>query len=106
IRPHQVDVLGAEWHDSEMPKVLATLRREMRWDTKPAPGRGRGIALGARHVGRGTTSMELTAADGLVVVRTGVTDQGGGAHTMIQRVVAHELGISPDRKSTRLNSSH
>ena len=35
--------------------------------------------------------------DGSVEVRTGVTDQGGGAHTMIQRVVAQELGIAPDR---------
>ena len=97
IHAHQTDVLGAEWHDSEMTSVLATLRREMRWDTKPAPGRGRGIAVGARHVGRGTTSMELTQTDDGVVVRTGVTDQGGGAHTMIQRVVAQELGIASDR---------
>src|SRR5438874_1068592 len=34
---------------------------------------------------------------GGVLVRTGVTDQGGGAHTMIQRVIARELGIAPER---------
>lgn len=92
------DVLGAEWHDSELPRVLETLRREMRWDEGSAEGRGRGIALGARHVGRGTTSMELTLGkDGAVMVRTGVTDQGGGALTMIQRVVAQELGVGTEQ---------
>ena len=43
IRAHETDVLGAEWHDSEMSAVLGTLRREMRWNDKPAHGRGRGI---------------------------------------------------------------
>ncbi len=33
----------------------------------------------------------------VVDVLTGAPDQGGGAHTMIQRVVAAELGIAPDR---------
>lgn len=98
IRPGQIDVLGNAWHDSELPRVLETLRREMRWNEKTADGRGRGVSLGARHVGRGTTSLELTMDNaGDVVVRTGVTDQGGGALTMIQRVIAQELGVGPER---------
>ncbi len=98
IRAGDLDVEGNEWHESEAPRVLATLRGESRWNTAPARGRGRAVSLGVRHVGRGTTSMRLVLeADGGVVVRTGVTDQGAGAHTMIQRVVAKELGIAPDR---------
>jgi CO/xanthine dehydrogenase Mo-binding subunit len=98
IRAGQVDVHGDVWHASEVPKVLATLRSAARWGTPIARGRGRGVALGVRHVGRGRTSMELTLErSGDVVVRTGVTDQGGGAHTMIQRVVAQELGVEPQR---------
>ena len=98
IRAGETDVLGAEWHDSELPRVLETLRREMRWEAKPPKGHGRGVALGARHVGRGATSLELTlGTDGAVLVRTGVTDQGGGALTMIQRVVAQELAIRPEQ---------
>ncbi|HYK98026.1 MAG TPA: xanthine dehydrogenase family protein molybdopterin-binding subunit [Candidatus Acidoferrales bacterium] len=98
IRPGEPDVTGGEWHASELPAVLETLRREMRWDEKPATGRGRGVSLGARHVGRGATTLELTRArEGDVLVRTGVTDQGGGAFTMIQRVVAQELGIGPEQ---------
>jgi CO/xanthine dehydrogenase Mo-binding subunit len=51
-----------------------------------------------RHVGRGKTQLTLTLrADGTIDVLTGVTDQGGGAHTMIQRVIAQELGLPPER---------
>ena len=98
IRAGQVDIHGDAWHDSEVPRVLATLRTESRWGSSLPRGRGRGVALGVRHVGRGRTSLEVTLErDGSVVVRTGAPDQGGGAHTMIQRVVARELAIDPER---------
>ena len=98
IRAGETDVHGDVWHDSEASRVLSTFRGEMRWGTALPKGRGRGMAFGVRHVGRGTTSLELRLeADGSVTVRTGVTDQGGGAMTMIQRVVAQELGLAPDR---------
>src|SRR5437867_4472027 len=105
IRAGQIDIHGDQWHASEVPRVLATLRREAKWDAplasshpSSAQGRGRGVALGVRHVGRGKTSMELTLGpDGSVEVKTGAPDQGGGAHTMIQRVVARELDLGPER---------
>jgi CO/xanthine dehydrogenase Mo-binding subunit len=98
IRAGQVDVHGDVWHESEAPRVLATLRKESRWGSALPSGYGRGVALGVRHVGRGRTSLEATLeTSGDVVVRTGVTDQGGGAHTMIGRVIARELGLAPDR---------
>jgi CO/xanthine dehydrogenase Mo-binding subunit len=98
IRAGEVDVHGDEWHESEVPRVLATLRSAAGWGTPLVADHGRGMALGVRHVGRGKTTLELTLdADGGVLVRTGVTDQGGGAHTMIGRVVARALGIAPER---------
>jgi CO/xanthine dehydrogenase Mo-binding subunit len=98
IRAGTIDVEGDAAHESEMPRVLATIRKEARWDAPRATGRGRGIGIGVRHVGRGKASLELTVnTDGSVVVGTGVTDQGGGAHTMIQRVVARELSLDPAR---------
>jgi len=49
-------------------------------------------------VGRGKTSVQLTLEnDGRVLVHTGAPDQGGGAHTMIQRVVAREMGVDEGR---------
>lgn len=98
IRAGETDVEGAVWHDSQAPRVLATLRAASQWGSPVAKDHGRGVSFSARHVGRGKTSLTLTlAADGSVEVLTGVADQGGGAHTMIQRVVARELGLDPSR---------
>lgn len=98
IRAGGVDVHGDVWHESEGPRVLATLRSEIRWGSPLPRDHGRGVSFGVRHVGRGKTSLELTLErDGSVVVRTGVTDQGGGALTMIQRVIARELELAPER---------
>ncbi len=102
IGPGETDVEGTLWHDSQASRVLAMLRREARWGSPTAKDHGRGLAFSARHVGRGKTSMTLTLAeDGSVDVLTGVADQGGGAHTMIQRVVARELGLDPSRVRVR-----
>jgi CO/xanthine dehydrogenase Mo-binding subunit len=102
IRAGETDVEGAVWHDSQAPRVLATLRAASQWGSPLAKDHGRGVAFSARHVGRGKTSLTLTlVADGSVEVLTGVADQGGGAHTMIQRVVARELGVDVSRVRVR-----
>ena len=97
IRAGGIDVEGETWHASEAPRVFETLRKTSRWGEPLPAGRGRGIGYGVRHVGRGKTSLTLTMRDGVVEVLTGVADQGGGAHTMIQRVIARELGLPADR---------
>jgi len=102
IQPGEIDVLGHEWHDRLAREVLRTAAAEGRWGEPLPDGQGRGIGYCVRHVGRGRTSVVLTVADdGAVEVLTGAPDQGGGAHTMIQRVVAAELGIPPERVRVR-----
>jgi CO/xanthine dehydrogenase Mo-binding subunit len=102
IRAGETDVEGAVWHDSQAPRVLATLRAASRSGGTLAKDHGRGVAFSARHVGRGKTSLTITlATDGSIDVLTGVADQGGGAHTMIQRVVARELRIDLSRVRVR-----
>jgi CO/xanthine dehydrogenase Mo-binding subunit len=66
----------------------------MEWDTPPLPGRGRGLAFSERGTGAGPASVEVSVdATGAVLARTGVPEQGGGAHTVIQQVVARTLGV-------------
>lgn len=101
LREGDVDVHGNIAHQPTTAAVLERLRAECL--SRPlASGQGRGVALGARHVGHGKTSLVATLReDRTVEVLTGVPDQGGGAHTMIARVVAAELGIEVSRVSIR-----
>ena len=103
VRHGDVDVTGQPWHGTDGPAMLARLRTASRYGPSLATPRqvnwwGWGVALGVRHVGRGRAAMVLRKlASGRVELRTGVSDQGGGAHTLFQRIVAAELGIAPGR---------
>jgi CO/xanthine dehydrogenase Mo-binding subunit len=102
VRPGDVDVTGQPWHGTDGPALLSRLRTASRYGPLLAEsGRpkwwGWGVALGVRHVGRGRAQMVLRSEHGRVELRTGVSDQGGGAHTLFQRIVASELAISIDR---------
>lgn len=102
VQPGDLDINGHAWHDRLASDVLRAAVREAKWGTPLPAGQGRGIGYCVRHVGRGKTSLTLeVAVGGRVDVLTGAPDQGGGAHTMLQRVVASELGIAPARVRVR-----
>ena len=102
LRPGDLDVLGEHWADPLGPAVLSRLGEVSQWGSPLPAGHGRGLSFCARHVGRGKTSVILEVGpDGTVTLLTGVPDQGGGAHTMIQRVVAAELDLPLARVRVR-----
>ena len=79
-------------------EMLEVLRREIGWGKSLPPGRGLGLSLTARHFIGGKTSFLVTAnEDGTFAVDTGSPEQGTGTLTVIQRVLAAELGIDPNR---------
>src|SRR5437763_2137086 len=85
---------GEPWHGPDLRALLDRAAAEIRADQPRPAGRGIGFALGVRHVGRGSTTISLRLeGDGTIEARTGVGDQGGGQHTLIQRIVAAALGI-------------
>jgi CO/xanthine dehydrogenase Mo-binding subunit len=58
------------------------------------PGRGRGLAFSERGTGAGRAAVQVAVdGAGTVLARTGVPEQGGGQHTVIQQVVARTLGV-------------
>jgi CO/xanthine dehydrogenase Mo-binding subunit len=68
--------------------------------------RGRGVALTARHMEGGRMTVRLRAhADGTIEIRTGIPDQGGGAHTMMARVAASALDLSVERFRVTLETT-
>ena len=87
---------GEPWHGPDLGALLDRAATEIGADAPRAAGRGIGFALGVRHVGRGSTTISLRLdRDGTIEARTGVGDQGGGQHTLIQRIVAATLGVDP-----------
>jgi CO/xanthine dehydrogenase Mo-binding subunit len=79
--------------------VLEALQHEL----QRTPARGtRGIAFVTSHTGGGKTGVKLRLhADGRVEIVTALADQGGGALTLLQRVIAHELGVDRERITLR-----
>jgi CO/xanthine dehydrogenase Mo-binding subunit len=81
--------------------VLDALARELR-ARSTAPSRGRGFALTCRATHGNVTKIRLALrADGRIEVITGVTEQGSGQHTMLQRVAAATLGVRLERIAVR-----
>ncbi len=64
---------------------------------------GRGIAVGERSQGGGQTQASVTLnVDGSVVVHTSVFEQGSGSYTVMQQIVADELGLPAERVTVRV----
>ncbi len=73
-----------------------------------SPGRirGRGLALRFRHVGEAKSELLLRLMpDGTVEALSGHADQGGGAFTTIQRVVAATMDIDLSRVRVRYGNT-
>lgn len=92
--------------ESNAVRVLEALQRESRYGEPPAPGHGRGIALTCRatHGNAASIALVLHASGGIEVV-TGVTEQGSGQFTMLQRVAAAALDVHPARITVRRAST-
>ena len=104
--PGEPNAVGIAWPGSSLPHVIAELRREAGTAPERAGGRGRGVSIGVRHIGRGRATVTLTlGTDGRVGVVTGLPEQGTGVFTAMQRIVARELGLPADRVDVRVDST-
>jgi CO/xanthine dehydrogenase Mo-binding subunit len=98
LRDGEPSVTGEHVHRARAVEVLDALETESSWHTPAAPGHGRGVALGVRHIGAGQTSVIMRLLPGgEVEVQTGVADQGGGAYTVLRRVAAVVMSVDPRR---------
>jgi CO/xanthine dehydrogenase Mo-binding subunit len=58
---------------------------------------GRGVAMGYRGPGGGTTSLKIELTpDGAIVIHTSFFEQGTGTYTTLRQIAAEELGCDPD----------
>ena len=105
VRHGELNVSGEEIDHPMGAAVLERLGAEIA--AKPAPaGRAWGISIGCRHTGGGKTSLEVTLqSDGTIDILSGVPDQGGGGHTVAQRVVAATMSVAVERVRFRRGST-
>ncbi|HYY89771.1 MAG TPA: xanthine dehydrogenase family protein molybdopterin-binding subunit [Chloroflexota bacterium] len=86
--------LGEPWRAVRLKACLASVRQRSGWDQPRPPGVGRGVALSHCGGGMGASSAVVeVGTDGRATLRTGVNDQGSGAHTVLCQIVAHELQL-------------
>src|SRR4051794_12461950 len=102
VRDGDRGVTGEIIHRARALEVLDRLEQESDWHTPLPAGRGRGVALGVRHIGAGSTAVQMQLGeDGTVEVVTGVVDQGVGTYTVLRRVAAAVLSVDPKRVFVR-----
>jgi CO/xanthine dehydrogenase Mo-binding subunit len=93
---------GVPWHGPDLHALLDRAAKEIGAEREREPGRGVGFCIGVRHVGTGSATISLRLdRDGTIEVTTGVGEQGGGQHTLIQRIVAATLELDPSRVRVR-----
>jgi CO/xanthine dehydrogenase Mo-binding subunit len=102
VRDGDRSVTGERFHRARATEVLDVLERESDWHGTLPAGRGRGVALGVRHIGAGATAVQVQLVeDGTLEVVTGVADQGVGTYTALRRVAASVLSVDPKRVMVR-----
>jgi CO/xanthine dehydrogenase Mo-binding subunit len=99
LRDGDSPVVPAKWQNVGQARIVLERAAEaIGWGTPKPPNVGRGLALSERGIGGGESHVELALdAAGRVAVQTGVPDIGTGTYTLVQQIVAEELGIAPER---------
>jgi CO/xanthine dehydrogenase Mo-binding subunit len=92
-----VGPLGEEWQSMRLAECLERVGQAVSWDAPPDPCVGRGVAIShcAGGMGASNAIVEVTS-NGRARLKTGVNDQGSGAHTVLLQIVAHELTLPVD----------
>jgi CO/xanthine dehydrogenase Mo-binding subunit len=84
--------------DGEWAEVVNRAADLIGWSSPPAPGRGRGLAVGLKSgptTGLSYSTVRLLA-DGSAIVYAGTSDMGQGARTIFAQIAAEELGVPLD----------
>jgi CO/xanthine dehydrogenase Mo-binding subunit len=93
-RPGEPFIPGDTPADGDWRQSVERAAAIIGWETPPAPGHGRGIAVGLKEgptTGLSYSTVRLLA-DGSVIVYAATSDMGQGARTIFAQIAAQELG--------------
>ncbi len=87
---------GGHYHAIKAKETLKAATRAAGYSAPKRKYVGRGVAVGYRGPGGGTTSLKVElGADGSIGIHTSFFEQGTGTYTTLRQIVAEELGCDP-----------
>lgn len=93
----EVGPLGEAWQSMRLKECLERVEGAANWSTPKAANVGRGVAVSHCAGGMGASSAIVEVlSNGRARLKTGLNDQGSGAHTILLQIVAHELMLPVD----------
>src|SRR5262245_27520262 len=92
-----VTLTGGHYHAIKAKETLAAAAKAAAYLAPKGKYIGRGVAMGYRGPGGGTTSLKIElAADGSISIHTSYFEQGTGTYTTLRQIAAEELACTPD----------
>ena len=97
IEEGETTLTGGHYRGIKAKDTLKAAAKTAGYKASKAANMGRGIAMGYRGPGAGSTSLSLSLnPDGTIVIRTCLFEQGTGTYTTLRQIVAEELSLKPD----------
>jgi CO/xanthine dehydrogenase Mo-binding subunit len=97
IEEGETTLTGGHYRGIKAKDTLKAAAKTAGYKASKAAHVGRGIAMGYRGPGAGSTSLSLSLnPDGTIVIRTCLFEQGTGTYTTLRQIVAEELSLKPD----------
>ena len=92
-----ITLTGGHYRAIKAKDTLKAAAKAAGYSTAKGKFVGRGVAMGYRGPGGGTTSLkvELTI-DGAIIIHTSFFEQGTGTYTTLRQIVAEEIGCDPE----------
>ena len=97
IEEGETTLTGGHYRGIKAKDTLKAAAKTAGYKASKAANMGRGIAMGYRGPGAGSTSLSLSLnPDGTIVIRTCLFEQGTGTYTTLRQIVAEEMSLKPD----------
>ncbi|HYA27334.1 MAG TPA: xanthine dehydrogenase family protein molybdopterin-binding subunit, partial [Acidobacteriota bacterium] len=92
-----VTLTGSHYKAIKAKETLAAAGKAASYTAAKGKYIGRGVAMGYRGPGGGTTSLKIELnQQGSIVIHTSFFEQGTGTYTTLRQIAAEELGCDPD----------
>jgi CO/xanthine dehydrogenase Mo-binding subunit len=91
-----ITLTGGHYRAIKAKATLTAAAKAAGYSTPKGKYIGRGVAMGYRGPGGGTTSLKVELnPNGAIVIHTSYFEQGTGTYTTLRQIVAEEIGCDP-----------